>query len=83
MSIQTIAPIGTDEPGENAYNDGYLDGELDAMTKLPAHLVMDRASMADAYDPLWAQGYADGYLDTIARNAALQEREEAQIGDLA
>jgi hypothetical protein len=66
MTTLTIHTTATGDPdGENSYNAGLLDGELDAISKLPARLAMARASMADPHDPLWAQGYADGYLNGI------------------
>ena len=71
-SIET-APIGPDD--NNSYNAGYFDGELDAISKLPAVMANDRASMADPYDPLWAQGYADGYLHQIQVTYALAQKE--------
>jgi hypothetical protein len=74
MTTMTFAHAAT-EPGDNAYNSGYTDGELDAISKLPAATATHRASMADQYDPLWAQGYSDGYLDEIARHAALLESQ--------
>ncbi|MEW2266909.1 hypothetical protein [Streptomyces sp. NPDC047868] len=76
MTTMTFAPAAT-EPGDNAYNAGYTDGELDAATKLPAAMATTRASLADQYDPLWAQGYADGYLDEIQRNHAYSQKEQA------
>ncbi|MFF0009528.1 hypothetical protein ACFYQT_39740 [Streptomyces tibetensis] len=65
------------EPGDNSYNAGYFDGELDAISKLPAAMAHQRASMADPYDPLWAQGYADGYLHQIQVTYALAEKGRA------
>ena len=76
MTTMTIAFTNTG-PGDDSYNAGYFDGELDALAKAPSSLVHDRASMADAYDPLWAQGYIDGYLHQIQVNAALAEKERA------
>lgn len=75
MSILTIASAAT-EPGDTSYNHGYTDGEFAAIEKLPARRVLARAAMADEYDPLYAQGYADGYLDQIARTNALNEQQE-------
>lgn len=71
-SIET-APIGPDD--SNSYDAGYFDGELDAISKLPAVIATQRASMADPYDPLWAQGYADGYLHQIQVTYALAQKE--------
>jgi hypothetical protein len=74
MSLTSPEPtaLGPDNP--NSYNDGYTDGELAAITKLPARRVHARASMADQYDPLYAQGYIDGYLHAIQVNAAIAEK---------
>jgi hypothetical protein len=72
IQIPETAPIG---PAGNSYNDGYTDGEIAAITKLPARRVHARASMADQYDPLYAQGYIDGYLHAIQVNAAIAEKE--------
>ncbi|MEZ7005615.1 hypothetical protein [Streptomyces sp. AD55] len=54
----------------NSYLDGYTDGELAAITHLPSRRVHARATMADPYDPLWAQGLIDGYLHATAVNTA-------------
>jgi hypothetical protein len=70
MSLMTFAPA-TGDYADDSYNAGYFDGELDAISKLPAAMANDRASMADPYDPLWAQGYADGYLHQIQVTYAL------------
>lgn len=77
MTAMTFSSAAT-EPGDNAYNAGYTDGELDAISKLPARMATVRAALADQYDPLWAQGYSDGYLDEIARNAALNQPENSE-----
>ncbi len=73
MNITTFETTNT-PPAGNSYDDGYLDGELDAISKLPAHTAMNRAAMADMYDPLWAQGYADGFLHQIQFTYALAEK---------
>lgn len=75
MQIPENAAIGPD--ATNSYDDGLLDGELAAITGLSSARVHARANMADPYDPLWAQGYIDGYLHAIAVNAALIEKERA------
>lgn len=77
MSILTIAPATTEPSDGNSYDIGYFEGELDALTKAPSRIVHDRASMADQYDPLWAQGLIDGYLHQIQVTAALAEKERA------
>ncbi|MEV5451649.1 hypothetical protein [Streptomyces sp. NPDC052535] len=76
MTIQISEPTAMN-PADDSYNAGYFDGELDAISKLPARQAHDRASMADQYDPLWAQGYADGYLHQIQVTHALSENEQA------
>lgn len=72
LTVHTTA-TGADD---HSYNDGLTEGELDAIGKLPARIAMARASMADQYDALWAQGYADGYLNGIEVVAALRELDE-------
>ena len=62
---------------ENPYNTGHSDGELAAITKLSSRRAHARAAMADEYDPLYAQGYIDGYLHEIQVTAALAEKEQA------
>jgi hypothetical protein len=76
MTIQTLAPAHTDPADDGSYNAGYFDGELDAIAKLPARMATDRAAMADQYDPLWAQGYSDGYLHQIQVTYALAQKEQ-------
>jgi hypothetical protein len=79
MTTMTIHATATGNPdGENSYNAGLLDGELDAISKLPAATAMARAAMADQYDALWAQGYADGYLNGIEVAHALRELTDGQ-----
>lgn len=79
MTTTTIHTTATGNPdGENSYNAGLLDGELDAISKLPARLAMARASMADQYEVLWAQGYADGYLNGIEVAHALRGLMDGQ-----
>ena len=73
MSITTFETTPTSPDNDDSYNAGYFDGELDAISKLPARTATNRASMADQYDRLWAQGYADGYLHQIQVTYALAE----------
>jgi hypothetical protein len=73
MSIMTPEPTAANQSG-NSYDDGYTDGELAAITSLSSRRVHARASMADQYDPLYAQGLIDGYLHAIQVNAALAEK---------
>lgn len=76
MTTMTIAPADTgDEQPKTSYDAGLQDGELAAITKLPARRAMAIASMADQYDPLYAQGYSDGYLNGIQLNAALAQKD--------
>jgi hypothetical protein len=56
------------------FDEGLIDGELAAITGLSSRRVHARASMADQYDPLYAQGLIDGYLHAIQVNAALAEK---------
>lgn len=73
----TTMTITTHQPGPSgdSYDAGYFDGELDALSKLPAVEATARASMADPHDPLWAQGYADGYLKQIQVTYALAQQQ--------
>ena len=73
MTVHTSQTSPDDDPN---YQAGLLDGELDAISKLPARLAMARASMADAYDPAWAQGYADGYLNGIEVAYAIAQEQQ-------
>lgn len=61
----------------NSYDAGYFDGEIAAITQLPARRVMARAAMAEQHDPLYAQGYSDGYLHAIAVNNTLRQTGKA------
>jgi hypothetical protein len=71
MSLMTIAPAGTDDEQPNtSYNAGLLDGELAAVSRLSSRRAHAIAAMADQYDPLYAQGYIDGYLHQTEVNAA-------------
>ncbi|MFD9249559.1 hypothetical protein [Streptomyces bottropensis] len=76
MTTMTTA-TNTPSPSGDSYGDGYFDGELDALSKLPAAEATARASMADPHDHLWAQGYADGYLNQIQVTYALAQKEQA------
>ena len=78
MTTMTISTSNTPSNGDS-YDAGYFDGELDALSKLPAAQAHARASMADAHDPLWAQGYADGYLNQIQVTYALAEPSQDAI----
>ncbi|MFE1767273.1 hypothetical protein ACFW81_24025 [Streptomyces angustmyceticus] len=55
---------------DNSFDTGYLDGELAAITGLPSRRAHARIAMAEDHDPLYAQGYSDGYLNATAINAA-------------
>lgn len=78
MTIQTLETVLASPGGSNSYETGYLDGRLAAVDKTPASIVLSRAAAADLYDPLWAQGYDDGYIDQTALHAALREQEANQ-----
>ncbi|MGV9278125.1 hypothetical protein [Streptomyces griseosporeus] len=76
MSLMSTEPTAAQPGDSNSYNDGYTDGELAATTHLSSRRVHARASMADPYDPQYAQGLIDGYLHTIQVNAALAEKRQ-------
>jgi hypothetical protein len=78
MSIQIPEPTVTGPNSADSYNDGLLDGELAAITGLSSRRVHARASMADQYDVLYAQGLIDGYLQAIQVNAARAEKEQSR-----
>jgi hypothetical protein len=75
MTTMTFAPAHAGDEPTTSYDTGLQDGELAAITKLPARRAMAIASMADQYDPLYAQGYSDGYLHGIQLNAAHAQKE--------
>lgn len=71
MTTMTFAPADTDdEQPKTSYDAGLLDGELAAVSRLSSRRAHARAAMADDYDPLYAQGYMDGYLHQTEVNAA-------------
>jgi len=70
MSLTALTTTPNDN-ADDAYQAGYLDGLLDAASKLPAALAMARASMADPHNPAWAQGYTDGFQHGIEAANAL------------
>ncbi|CAM5493534.1 MULTISPECIES: hypothetical protein [Streptomyces] len=73
----THTPYGTpDGTPDDSFEAGMLDGELAAMTGLNSRRAHARISMAEQYDPMYAQGYSDGYLNTTALNAARLQNEE-------
>ncbi|MFD8626647.1 hypothetical protein ACFV4E_22650 [Streptomyces hygroscopicus] len=75
MATPTTAqtPYGTPD---DSFEAGYLDGELAAMTGLNSRRATARMAMAEQHDPMYAQGYSDGYLNTTALNAARLQNEE-------
>ena len=74
MSLMT--PESTPTGSADSYNDGMVDGELAAITGLPSRRVHARASMADQYDVLYAQGLIDGYLQAIEINVGPARKEQ-------
>lgn len=72
MTTMTLHPADTTGP-DDSWNTGYTDGELAAITGLSSRRIHARASMADPYDPMYAQGLIDGYLHAAAVNYARQE----------
>jgi hypothetical protein len=78
MSIQIPETTDTNPNGSASYKDGHTEGELAAITKLPARRAMARVSMAEEFDPLWADGFADGYLHQIEVTHALAEKGQTR-----
>ncbi|MFI6055470.1 hypothetical protein ACIBCO_35960 [Streptomyces violascens] len=74
MTVLTLrAPAAAPAPRLGSYNLGESDGELAALTGLPSARVRARACMAEQYDPMYAQGYIDGYLAGTGRNAVVRD----------
>jgi hypothetical protein len=65
-----LAPTGDQEPG--SYEQGRLDGQLAALTRLPSRRAHARAAMARPYDPAYADGYLDGFDHQTDINAQLR-----------
>lgn len=76
MSLMTIAPASNGN-ADASYESGFLDGELDVIRQLPAHLHTARASWGDLYDPMWAAGYTDGFIHATTLNALNQNQQKA------
>lgn len=74
MSVMTPEPTTIRPDDNDSYQQGYTDGELAALTRLPSRRAHARAAMAHPYDPNYAAGYTDGYLDQTAQNAAVRLR---------
>ncbi|GAA0500879.1 hypothetical protein [Streptomyces olivaceiscleroticus] len=53
----------------NAFDDGYTDGSLAALTGLDSRTAHDHIDQLAEIDPLRAQGFADGFIDTTTANA--------------
>lgn len=71
----THTPYGTPD---DSYEAGFTDGELAVLEGLPSHRAHARIAMAEQHDPMYAQGYADGYLHATAVNAARLQNEETR-----
>ena len=69
MTAMTVHTSQSRPDGDASYEAGFLDGELDAISQLPAHLATARASMAGPHDPMWAAGYDDGFIHATTINA--------------
>ena len=87
MSLMSTEPTPTNPGDGNSYNDGYTDGELAAITNLSSRRVHARASMADPYDPHYAQGLIDGYrysaqVLVLGRELLARGMTRQQISDL-
>ncbi|MEU5322923.1 hypothetical protein AB0G67_40165 [Streptomyces sp. NPDC021056] len=74
MTVMTVHTSQTGDDAEASYASGFLDGELDAASKLPATLHQVRASWGDLHDPTWAAGYTDGYSAETGWNAIRREQ---------
>lgn len=75
MTTLTIHTNQNNPTPDDTYASGFLDGELDAISNLPAHLHTARASWGDLYNPIWAQGYTDGFIHATTLNT-LNPRQE-------
>lgn len=76
MTVMTVHTSQTPPANDDAYQTGFLDGELDAISKLPAELHTVRASWGDLHDPMWAEGYSDGFIHALAFNYGQQHQQE-------
>lgn len=77
MSIQIPETPATPSSGDS-YNDGFIDGELAAITGLSSRRVHARAAMADQHDVLYAQGLIDGFLFAIEINIGPARKERSR-----
>ncbi|MFF8910570.1 hypothetical protein [Streptomyces olivaceoviridis] len=76
MSLMT--PESAPTNSADSYNDGFVDGELAAITGLSSRRVHARASMADQYDVLYGQGLIDGFLFAIEINIGPARKEQTR-----
>ncbi|WP_329126198.1 hypothetical protein [Streptomyces sp. NBC_01353] len=75
MSIETFTSASTGE-GDKSWDDGFIDGELAAISGLSARRALARHEMANDHDPMYAAAYWESYartcdyLDLLRQNAA-------------
>lgn len=74
MTVMSPEPTTAHPNDDDSYQQGFTDGELAAITLLSSRRAHARAAMAHPYDPAYAAGYIDGYLDQTAENAAARLR---------
>lgn len=72
MTTMTFT-TATGYDAEASYQAGFLDGELDAVSQLPAEMHTVRASWGDLHDPMWAAGYTDGFIHATTLNGLNQQ----------
>ncbi|MEU1078220.1 hypothetical protein ABZ404_37150 [Streptomyces sp. NPDC005878] len=66
----TTAP---EETADRAWDHGYADGSKAATDGVTEDVARDRAESAEHFRPLYAAGFWEGYLSTVASQAALHE----------
>ncbi|WP_039942937.1 hypothetical protein [Streptomyces himastatinicus] len=77
MATPITIPTAYGTP-DDSFDAGFLDGELAVMEGLSSARAHARIEMAELYDPMYAQGYSDGYLHATAFNAARLQNEETR-----
>lgn len=76
MTAMTFQPTPSGTP--DSFNVGYLDGELAAeVAGLDPQRANAIADMADDHDPLYAQGYYEGYWSRHAVNILTLQQDAA------
>jgi hypothetical protein len=67
MEHATTTPADT---ADQAWDNGWRDGERAALDGLSEDTARDRAEEADRFRPMYAAGYWEAYLSTTATQAA-------------